>query len=145
MGKILAIAAAIVAGGILSWLFMPTMQPSAAPVAFGQLQPIDMVERRARAEKLIGKPFQYITEDFARDFNWFWRQGPAVIDLAMDECEVIMSSTLFNRHVKAMIKQGLPVKQTTVNEFAYAPLAQEKTCIDLIAGYSRLIGREYPF
>jgi len=67
----------------------------------------------------------------------FCEQGPEVIDLAMDECDITMSSTLFNRHVEAMLKQGLSVKQTTINDFAEPPLAHVKTCLDLQAAYVR--------
>jgi hypothetical protein len=138
MAKSLAIALAGIAGAVAVWLLVPSEKTY-------QLAPISLLERHERAEALIGQPFRYVTEDFARDFNWFWKQGPQAIDLAMDECDIIMSSTLFNRHVAAMLERGLSVKQTTINDFAEPPLAHVKTCLDLQAGYSRLIGREYPF
>ena len=145
MGKILIIAVAAVVGAVATWFFVPTMQPSAAPGSAMQLEPINMEERRARAAKLIGKPLRYLTDDFARDFNWFWKQGPDAIDIAMDECELLMDGDLFARHVAAMAEQGITVKQGPFSNFANPPLAQAKTCTDLTDGYSRLIGRKYPF
>ncbi|HET6157414.1 MAG TPA: hypothetical protein VFE34_03640 [Dongiaceae bacterium] len=78
MGRVLLIAIACVAGALVTWLFVPTIQPvgvnpdmpvfsrddqSKPPAnAQGAVSPMMSAEkRRSRAEQLVGTPLKYVT------------------------------------------------------------------------------------
>src|SRR5215813_5872829 len=120
MGRVFIVLVACIAAAVGTWLLTPTIQPvgpnSDMPVFSrdGDTQPaaktktvsrFDLMskkQRYARAEKLVGKNLKYMRKDVVRSVAWFTNQGPDVVEVAMDECYLLVGENLYAEHLQAL-------------------------------------------
>jgi hypothetical protein len=125
----------------------PDSQPATEKKAAGKFDLMSKEQRYARAEKLVGKNLKYMRNDAIRSVDWFTRQGPDVVDVAMDECYLLVDGELYTQHIQALKADddesgsegiaGLAVGQPTMEE--------ERNCLSVFRAYAKLHGTEFNF
>jgi hypothetical protein len=120
MGRILIVVMACIAAAVGTWFLTPNIQPvgpnpdlpafsqdaDAEPAtktkSVGKFDLLSKKQRYARAEKRVGKTLKYMRKDTVQSVAWFTDQGPDVVEVAMDECYLLVDENLYAEHVQEL-------------------------------------------
>ena len=164
MVRVLIVAVACTLGALLTWLFVPTVQPAGVnedmpvftynpdaeePAPTESVAKNGMLseeKRRVRAEQIVGQPLQYITGKKVYSTEWFSNLGSQKMERAMDECFLITDPLLYMEHNQALHDEDsgedgdLPAVM-----MKQASLPQMLTCKNLFVAYFAAHGEEFKF
>jgi hypothetical protein len=155
----LVIAIACVAGAVVTWFFIPTIQvggASTGTVEEKQAEPegprliktpmMSESKRRTRAEQLVGDDLRYATGKSIRSVDWFKEQSMQTIERAMDECFLVLDPMLYAQHVQERRDEDIDSGKVTMKDLFPRPnLRQVMACKNVMVAYLELHGKKIDF
>ena len=159
MGRILIVAVACILGALVTWLFVPTIQPAPVMRTAGADAPstqppeqqaaatpmMSEEKRHERAEQLVGGQIKYVPAEKVVGAGWFREQETQVIERAMDECFLLTDKFLYAEHVHALSDGGYEVADDPAAVWPHPSLKQLMTCKNVFTVYAELHGKTLDF